>query len=76
MNLYLSLAQLQAMSPGPDRIHAISAYIEHSEQTIKNARRLRDADVRALVSDLGPAKAAQKSGLSLATVKSISRGHR
>jgi hypothetical protein len=64
------------MTPGAERIQAINAYIEQREQATKNARKLRDEDVRALVADHGPSQAAQKSGLSLSTVKSISRGHR
>lgn len=76
MTVPITLSQLRAMRPGPDRIHAISTYIEQGEQSIKSARKLRDDDVRTLVTDHGPARAAQKSGLSLSTVKSISRGHR
>ncbi|MBA2324697.1 MAG: hypothetical protein H0V92_12035 [Pseudonocardiales bacterium] len=72
----VTLQQLRGMKPGPERIRAITTYIEQGEQTIRSLRKLRDEDVRALVADLGPAQAAQKSGLSPSTVKSINKGHR
>jgi hypothetical protein len=43
------------------------------EEQLREARKLRNADVRALVGDLGPAQVAKASGLSLSSIKSITR---
>jgi hypothetical protein len=71
-----ALHDLRGMKPGPERVHAITALIEQGEQQLRNLRKLRDEDVRALVTDVGPARAALQSGLSQSTVKSINKGHR
>jgi hypothetical protein len=76
MTAPLSLHQLRGMAPGPDRIHAITAYLEQNDRAVRVLRKLRDEDVRALITDHGPARAAQMSGLSPSTVKSINKGHR
>ncbi|HEY1973658.1 MAG TPA: hypothetical protein VGH89_37310 [Pseudonocardia sp.] len=76
MTAEMTLHEIRGMKAGPDRIHAITAYIEHSEQMIRIARALRDEDVRALITTHGPAQAAQQSGLSTSTIKSINKGHR
>jgi hypothetical protein len=72
---HVTLNHLRAMEPGVERIRAIGTYIEQIEREIRKIRKLRDEDVLALISDFGRATAAQKSGLSPSTVKSISRGH-
>jgi hypothetical protein len=72
----LTLQELRGMKSGPDRIRAITSYIEESEHLIRTARAIRDEDVRALVTTHGPAQAAQQSGLSMSTVKSINKGRR
>lgn len=64
-----NLDQLRAMKPGLDRIHAIAAYIEQGEARLRDARRLRDHDLRALAADIGPARTAREANVSLSTVK-------
>lgn len=71
-----TLDQLREMEPGPRRIDAISRYINQGEEKIRDARKLRDDDVRALVSEVGPTKAAEACGLGIHTVKAIARGAR
>ncbi len=47
------------------------AYIEAGEEKIREARRELDADIRAVITDHGPAEAARRTGLSLSTIKAI-----
>lgn len=62
---------LRAMTPGPERIRAADDYIAQREEAIRDARRIRDDDIRALVAEHGPAEAARRSGRSLSTVKLV-----
>lgn len=66
-----NLTELRAMPPGSDRVAAADAYIAERESAIKEARALRNADVRALVAEHGPAVTARMTGLSLSTVKLV-----
>jgi hypothetical protein len=67
----VTLDELRRMKPGTDRVKAITEYIEQGEAKIADARKLRDADIRALAAEHGPAQAARMSGLSLSTVKLV-----
>ncbi len=62
------------MEPGAARVEAISRYIKAGEEKIREARRLRDEDVRKLAGSLGPAETARQCGLGIHTVKAIARG--
>ncbi|HTF54199.1 MAG TPA: hypothetical protein VK735_42705 [Pseudonocardia sp.] len=73
MTDHATLAALRSMHPGVERIRAIGDYIKQGEEQLREARKLRNADVRALVGDLGPAQVAKASGLSLSSIKSITR---
>lgn len=53
------------------RIHATTAYIDAGDSQLKEARRMRDGDIRILIREHGPSEAARRSGLSLSTVKTI-----
>lgn len=64
-----NLDGLRAMVPGVERLEAIAAYIAAGEEKIRDARGLRDADLRALAAEHGPAKTARMAGVSLSTVK-------
>lgn len=66
-----TLANVRAVKDVEARIRAATAYIEAGEAKLREARRIRDQDVRALVANVGPAEAARRSGLSLSTVKTI-----
>jgi hypothetical protein len=70
---HATLAALRAMHPGAERIRALGNYIKEGEEQLREARKLRNGDVRTLVKDLGPAQVAKESGLSLSTIKSITR---
>lgn len=65
------LDELRAMPPGPERVAAVQAWIPVQRDLIKQARRLRNADVRALCAEHGPAETARMLGMALSTVKSI-----
>ena len=64
-----TLDDLRAMPPGPTRVAAANAYISQREEAITEARRLRNADIRALVEEKGLAETARLTGMKLATVK-------
>lgn len=66
-----NLAQLRDMPAGPDRIAAAGEYIAEREGAIEEARKIRNADIRALVAEYGPSAAARMTGLSLSTVKLV-----
>lgn len=66
-----TLAALRDLPPGPERIAAADAYISEREEAIREARAIRNADIRALVAEHGPAAAARMTGLSLSTVKLV-----
>lgn len=69
-----TLDQIRKMPSGVDRIEAIANYIKSGEDKIRQARDIRDSDVRDLVQKLGPTKVSKQTGLTIHTVKSISRG--
>lgn len=66
-----SLDEVRAIRDIEDRILAATAYIKRAEAKAAEARKLRDADVRALVAKHGPSEAARMAHLSLSTVKVI-----
>lgn len=66
-----TLDAVRAIRDPVERIAAATAYIERAEAKAAEARRLRDADVRALAAELGPSEAARRAHLSLSTVKLI-----
>ena len=66
-----NLDALRRMQPGPERIAAAGAYIAEREHAIEEARTIRNGDIRALVAELGPAKTARLTGLSLSTIKLV-----
>lgn len=66
-----TLAKLRAMPPGPARVRAIKEFIAMRDDEIKEARKLRNEDVRALATEHGPAEAARMLGMPLPTVKAI-----
>lgn len=57
------------MKPGGPRAAAIAEYIAGGEEKLREARRLRDEDFRALAAEHGPSKAARLAGVSLSTMK-------
>lgn len=59
------------MPAGPERIAAADAYIVARQEAIKEARAIRNADVRHLVAEHGLAATARMTGMPLATVKSV-----
>jgi hypothetical protein len=71
-----TLDELRTIQDREERIRAASAYIEHGEEKLREARRIRDADVWDLAAEVGPAEAARRAGVSLSTVKVIRRGPR
>lgn len=68
-----SLEELRKICGPEDRICAAKAYIELLEKTIEEAREIRDAAISSLEKEYGAAEAARRSGMSLATVKTIRR---
>jgi len=69
----MRLAALRSMPSGMERVRSLGDYIKQGEEQLREARKLRNADVRTLVGDLGPAQVAKESGLSLSSIKSIMR---
>jgi hypothetical protein len=69
-----SLTELEALPPGATRIQAANAYIAAGEVKVRSARSLRNADLRALAAEVGPARAARACGMVLTTVKGLLRG--
>ena len=66
-----NLDQLRAMPPGLDRIKAADAYISEREEAIRQARSIRDGDVRTLVAAQGVAKVRDLTGYSASTIRVI-----
>lgn len=64
-----TLDELSKRKPGPDRLADLTAYIGQGEAKIREARALRDQDLRALAEKHGKAAAARMAGVSLSTVK-------
>jgi hypothetical protein len=54
-----------------ERVHAAERYIARGLEKIREARALRDADLRALVAEHGASQTARLAGLSLSTVKLV-----
>jgi len=65
------LDALRALPPGPERIAAADAYIAECEEAVRQARTIRNGDIRVLVAEHGPAAVARMTGLSLSTVKLV-----
>ena len=65
----VTLNEIRAIPDIEARIRAATAYIEHAEQMVADARKVRDDDVRTLIATHGPSEAARRSGLSLSTIK-------
>lgn len=57
------------MKPGATRAVAINEYIANGEAKLREARKLRDEDLRVMAENHGPSKAARQAGVSLSTVK-------
>lgn len=57
------------MSPGADRAAAIAEYLRAGEEKLREARKLRDEDLRVLAEKFGPSEAARRAKVSLSTVK-------
>lgn len=68
------LDELRAVTPGLDRIAAAQVFVAAHKDEIKEALRIRNDDVRAMVAELGPAETARRTGIPLPTVKSIKGG--
>lgn len=66
-----NLDALRALPPGVERVAAADAYIAEREEAIKDARAIRNADIRALIAEHGLAATARLTGLSLSTVKLV-----
>lgn len=64
-----NLHELKAMAPGAARAAAIREYLEAGEAKLREARLLRDEDLRVLAGAHGPSKAARMGSVSLSTVK-------
>lgn len=64
-----TLQELKSMKPGVPRAEAIAEYIAAGEAKLREARCLRDDDLRTLAAEHGPANAARRAGVSLSTVK-------
>lgn len=70
-----TLDELRAIKDPAARVRAADQYIAMGEEKVREARRIRDNDLRALAEKHGPAQAARLSGRSLSTVK-LARGRR
>ncbi len=68
-----NLQQLEAMSPGATRAEAIAEYLKAGEEKLRQARRLRDEDLRVLAAEHGPSEASRLAKVSLSTVKNAIR---
>lgn len=72
MGNHVTSSQLQtfeAMSAGLVRGQALDAYIADGEAKLREARRLRDEDYRAVAAKVGKSAAARAFGVSLSTIK-------
>lgn len=70
-----NLDELRKMRAGPRRIAAADAYIAEHDEAIKEARAIRNSDIREIADEQGSAATARLLGMPLATVKAI-RGQR
>lgn len=66
-----TIDELRAVRDPEARVKAADAYIHNGTEKLKEARRLRDEAIRALVALHGPSEAARRAGVSLSTVKLI-----
>lgn len=64
-----TLDDLSKRTPGAERLGALTEYIAAGESKLRDARVLRDEDLRVLAAEHGKAKAARMAGVSLSTVK-------
>lgn len=68
------LDDLRLVAAGVDRIAAAQAFISARKDEIKEALRIRNEDVRAMVAEIGVAETARRTGIPVPTVKSIRGG--
>lgn len=66
-----SIAELRAVTGPEEIIAAAAAYIQQRQQAIAEARHIRDAALRVLANQVGPAEASRRTGISLSYVKAI-----
>lgn len=66
-----NLRELYEMPPGVERVKAVNDYIRARTEAIREARELRDDDIRVLIDEHGLAKAARMVKISLTTAKMI-----
>lgn len=66
-----NLQELRDMAPGPDRVAAADHYITERMEAIKEARIIRNADIRSLVAEIGLAKTARLLHMSPSTIKAV-----
>lgn len=64
-----TLDELSKRSPGAKRLADLTEYIAQGEAKLRDARVLRDEDLRVLAAEHGKTKAARLAGVSLSTVK-------
>jgi DNA invertase Pin-like site-specific DNA recombinase len=67
-----NLDEVRAVKNRVARIKAAGTYIEHGTAKIREALKIRDDDIRALIDAYGPSEAARLAGVSLSTVKLVS----
>lgn len=68
-----TLDELQAVEGDEDRALAATAYLNRVAEAQRQARDLRDHAILRLIAHYGPSEAARRAGLSLSTIKAISR---
>lgn len=66
-----NMDELRAIKDPEQRANAATAYIEAGEEKIREARRIRAEDIRALVKKHGLAETSRRLNLNLSTVKAI-----
>jgi hypothetical protein len=66
-----NLAELRAITTPEEIVAAATAYIAQRKQAITEALHIRDAAIRVLANQVGPAEAARRTGLSLSYIKAI-----
>jgi hypothetical protein len=66
-----NLTELRALPAGAARVAAADHYIDEREDAIKQARAIRNADIRELVAEHGLAKTARLLDIPLSTVKAV-----
>lgn len=69
-----TVAALRAIEPAVDRVAAARVFIADREAEAREARKVRNEAVRALVAEYGPAETSRMTGIPLPTVKGIGGG--